>query len=229
MKIKSMIVSILLTVGALVFVSAPSYAGECSAEDPCQTYAMVNDAGAVTNIIVCQPSVCGSGTFAGSRVVPQVAADPVTHKSQSGYLAGPNETPITESNGRFTITNDSPIVYRDVIKEETTKTVFKATVGPGTQKSFTFEDTVGVPNGSPTMRDEPMKTTTKAKLSATDMINDSVVRDESDTSTVLSEESLLFEERKTEEFVKQQLQIQSLQKILRNWMWFKTSLMWWFI
>ena len=224
-----MIVSILLTVGALVFVSAPSYAGECSAEDPCQTYAMVNDAGAVTNIIVCQPSVCGSGTFAGSRVVPQVAADPVTHKSQSGYLAGPNETPITESNGRFTITNDSPIVYRDVIKEETTKTVFKATVGPGTQKSFTFEDTVGVPNGSPTMRDEPMKTTTKAKLSATDMINDSVVRDESDTSTVLSEESLLFEERKTEEFVKQQLQIQSLQKILRNWMWFKTSLMWWFI
>jgi len=66
-------------------------------------------------------------------------------------------------------------------------------------------------------------------LSATDMINDSVVRDESDTSTVLSEESLLFEERKTEEFVKQQLQIQSLQKILRNWMWFKTSLMWWFI
>jgi len=229
MKIKSIIGSILLTVGALVFVSAPSYAGECSAEDPCQTYAMVNDAGAVTNIIVCQPSVCGSGTFAGSRVVPQVAADPVTHKSQGGYLAGPNETPITESNGRFTITNDSPIVYRDVIKEETTKTVFKATVGPGTQKSFTFEDTVAVPNGSPTMRDEPMKTTTKAKLSATDMTNDSVVRAESDTSTVLAEESFLFNERETEQVVELTLQLNNLQNILRNWAWFKTSLRGWFL
>lgn len=229
MKIKSIIGSILLSVGALAFVSAPSYAGECSAEDPCLTYAMVNDAGTVTNIIVCQPSVCGSGTFAGSRVVPQVASNPVTHESQAGYLAGPNSTPITESNGRFTITNDSPVVHRDVIKEETTKTVFETAVGPGTQKSFTFEDTVGAPNGVPTMRDEPMKKSTKAKLSATDMTNDSVVRDKSDTSTVLSEESFLFNERETEQFVELTLQLNNLQNILRNWTFFKLSLVGWFL
>lgn len=70
--------------------STPAQAGDCSAEDPCQTWAVVDGTGLVTNIIVCQPSVCGSGEFAGSKVVLQVPADSVTHQSQGGYWGGPD-------------------------------------------------------------------------------------------------------------------------------------------
>jgi hypothetical protein len=222
MKIKSVIGSILLTVGALAFVSAPANAGECSAEDPCHTYAMVDGNGTVTNIIVCQPSVCGSGTFAGSRVVPQVAANPVTHQNQGGYLSNPDSTPVKESNGRFTVTNDSPVVSNTVIQEETKNVVLTSSIEKGTQTSFTFNDTVGASDGRPTFRSEPMDKTIGATLSVTEL-------SKSETPTVLSEEVAVFEERETEQFVELTLQLNNLQKIMLNWNWFKMSLIGWFL
>jgi hypothetical protein len=222
MKIKSIIGSILLTVGALAFVSAPAYAGECSAEDPCHTYAMVDGNGTVTNIIVCQPSVCGSGTFAGSRVVPQVAANPVTHQNQGGYLSNPDSTPVKESNGRFTVTNDSPVVSNTVIQEETKNVVLTSSIEKGTQTSFTFNDTVGASDGRPTFRSEPMDKTIGATLSVTEL-------SKSETPTVLSEELAVFEERETEQFVELTIQLNNLQKIMLNWNWFKMSLIGWFL
>lgn len=212
-----------MVAASVVFISvAPAQAGECSAEDPCQTYAMVNDAGVVTNIIVCQPSVCGSGTWAGQRVVPQVQANPETHQSQGGYLANPGSTPITESDGRFTLTNDQPIVSQTTLEENNVVTTIESTVGPGTQESFTFNDTVGRPNGTPTMRKEPMKNSTSATLSVTEL-------SKSETPTVLAKEILTFSERKTEEFVKLKAQVDTLQRILRNWAIFKSSLTGWFL
>jgi hypothetical protein len=222
MKIKSIIGSILLTVGALAFVSAPAYAGECSAEDPCHTYAMVDGNGTVTNIIVCQPSVCGSGTFAGSRVVPQVAANPVTHQNQGGYLSNPDSTPVKESNGRFTVTNDSPVVSNTVIQEETKNVVLTSSIEKGTQTSFTFNDTVGTSDGRPTFRSEPINKAVGATLSVTEL-------SKSETPTVLSEELAVFEERETEQFVELTIQLNNLQKIMRNWNWFKMSLVGWFL
>ena len=223
MKFKSIISSAILVVASVLFISvAPAQAGECSAEDPCHTYAMVNDAGVVTNIIVCQPSVCGSGTFAGSRVVPQVAANPETHQNQGGYLSNPGSTPVTESNGRFTLTNDSPVVSQNIVREETSNTVVQSEIGAGTQKSFTFNDTVGKPNGTPTMTNEAMKSSTSATLSATELTK-------SDTPTVIATETITFNKRETEEFVQLQIEMQSLQRILRSWSWFKTSLRGWFI
>jgi hypothetical protein len=222
MKIKSIIGSILLTVGALAFVSAPANAGECSAEDPCHTYAMVDGNGTVTNIIVCQPSVCGSGTFAGSRVVPQVAANPVTHQNQGGYLSNPDSTPVKESNGRFTVTNDSPVVSNTVIQEETKNVVLTSSIEKGTQTSFTFNDTVGASDGRPTFRSEPMDKTIGATLSVTEL-------SKSETPTVIAEEVAVFEERQTEQFVELTIQLNNLQKIMRNWNWFKMSLVGWFI
>ena len=222
MKIKSVIGSILLTVGALAFVSAPANAGECSAEDPCHTYAMVDGNGTVTNIIVCQPSVCGSGTFAGSRVVPQVAANPVTHQNQGGYLSNPDSTPVKESNGRFTVTNDSPVVSNTVIQEETKNVVLTSSIEKGTQTSFTFNDTVGASDGRPTFRSEPMDKTIGATLSVTEL-------SKSETPTVIAEEVAVFEERQTEQFVELTIQLNNLQKIMRNWNWFKMSLIGWFL
>lgn len=223
MKLKSTIGSILLVVGAFTSVSVPaSYAGECSAEDPCHTYAMVDGNGVVTNIIVCQPSVCGGGTFAGSRVVPQVAANPVTHQNQGGYLANPDSTPVRESNGRFTITNDGPTGVANVTENETTRTIVSSTFEPGVQNSFTFNDTVGSSDGRPVMRTEPMDKSIGAKLSYTEFAK-------SDTPTVLSEESITFDERETEEYVQLELMMKELKKLLANWNWFKTSLFGWFL
>jgi hypothetical protein len=223
MKLKSIISSALLVAASVVFISvAPAQAGECSAEDPCQTYAMINDLGVVTNIIVCQPSVCGSGIWDGQRVVPQVAANAETHQSQGGYLANTGSTPITESDGRFTLTNDQPVVSQIVVEEQNTNTIVESTVGPGTQQSFTFNDTVGQPNGIPNMRNEPMKQSTSGKLSVTEF-------SKSDTPTVLSKEAIVFNERQTKEAVELQLRVNALEKILRNWSWFKTSLRNWFI
>jgi hypothetical protein len=221
MKIKSIIGSILLTVGAFTFVSAPAHAA-CSAEDPCHTYAMVDNSGIVTNIIVCQPSVCGSGFFAGSRVVPQVAANPITHQSQGGYISNVGSPPVIESNGRFTVTTDHPTVSQTVVKEETKETVLQSTISSGTQKSFTFNDTVGSPNGTPTMKNEVMQKSTSATLSAIELSN-------SDTPTVISRESITFDERQTEEYVELMLMLEELNKIFSNWTWFRTSLFGWFL
>jgi len=223
MKIKSVVGSVLLIVSAFTFVSAPvSYAGECSAADPCHTYAMVNDAGIVTNIIVCQPSVCGSGTFAGVRVVPQVAADPVTHQSQAGYLANQGSTPVTEHNGVFTVTNDQPTVTSNVTQNVTNTEIVSTSFEPGVKQSFTFNDTIGQPGGRPVMKTEPMDNSIGATLSYSKIRN-------SESSTAVSGESITFDERQTEEAVELELMIQELTKLLANWNWFKTSLFGWFL
>ena len=223
MKFKSIISSVILVAASVLFISvAPAQAGECSAEDPCHTYAMVNDAGVVTNIIVCQPSVCGGGTFAGSRVVPQVAANPETHQNQGGYLSNPGSTPVKESNGRFTMTNDGPTISSSVVSETTQNTVLSTTLEPGVQQSFTFEDTVNVVDGRPTFRSEPMDGSIGATLSVTELTK-------SDTPTVIAKEVLVFSQRETEQLVELTIQMNNLEKILRNWSWFKTSLRNWFI
>ena len=88
MKKVTLIALALISASLLPINSATADSAPCTAEDPCQTWAVVNESGLVTNIIVCQPSVCGSGEFAGSKVVLQVPADPVTHQSQGGYYGG---------------------------------------------------------------------------------------------------------------------------------------------
>jgi hypothetical protein len=89
----------LLIAFALVNVSAiPANAGEGEA-----TYAVVDSSGVVTNVIVCQASVCGSsgswnGTmpsdtpWAGQKLVLQVPANPVTGQNQ-GSVFTQNPTP----------------------------------------------------------------------------------------------------------------------------------------
>jgi hypothetical protein len=89
MKLKNKVIGTILGViaSSFVFISVPitANAADCSAEDPCNTYAVV-DNGVVTNIIVCQPSVCGSGIFDGKQVVLQKPANPTTHQAQGGYF-----------------------------------------------------------------------------------------------------------------------------------------------
>ena len=99
MKNKALIlVFALFAITLSIVTSSQANAGDCSAEDPCQTWAMLDDGGRVINIIVCQPSVCGSGVWDNRRVVLQVPANPTNHQSQGGYYnPSPNSGEIDRS------------------------------------------------------------------------------------------------------------------------------------
>jgi hypothetical protein len=90
------ITNILLTTLVLTsvsFITSPAKADDqCTSANPCGTWAVVDSSGVVTNIIVCEERVCGSGTFAGMKVVLQVPPNPVTNQSQGGYLGTPNNS-----------------------------------------------------------------------------------------------------------------------------------------
>ena len=149
---KSLAIALNLVVLSAVITSSPqAIASECSAGDPCGTWAMLDSQGVITNVIVCQASVCGGGTWDGQRVVPQLAANPVTHdttgigshwgtydsntKEFTVDRNGPNQTPAsTQTNsGTRTETNSDGVV--------TSTTTIEATT-PFVAKTFKYEDTV---------------------------------------------------------------------------------------
>jgi hypothetical protein len=244
MKIKSVLGALALVVTSMFVSVVPVHAGECSAADPCHTYAMVNDSGVVTNIIVCQPSVCGSGTFAGSRVVLQVVANPQTHQNQGGIFGGTDnkDKTVTESNGTFTITNNNPVVKQEVIKETPNSGVqLGASIGAGTQQSFTVADTSHTP-GVITLHDEPIKQNISATLTASEVsIETSTVVVESneapgsqtevliETVVPVVTESITFTERKTEEQMIEAFDDSDFRILKRNIGWFKSRLAGWLL
>jgi hypothetical protein len=155
MKTKVSLIIIGLISSLISVVGISSANAECSAADPCGTWAMLDPQGTVTNIIVCQASVCGSGTWAGQTVVPQVAPNPVTNDTTGvgGYWgtydsntreftvdrSGPNQTPEqTQINTETSIeTNSEGAVLSTTIIETTT---------PSVSKIFKYEDTIKNPN-----------------------------------------------------------------------------------
>jgi hypothetical protein len=147
---KKIAIALNLVILSAVITSAPqAIANQCSPSDPCGTWAMLDPQGTVTNIIVCQASVCGGGTWAGQTVVQQVAPNPVTHESQGGYWgtydqstkeftvdrSGPNQTPAqtqTNSETRTEINSDGAVASTTTIEATT----------PFVAKTFKYEDTI---------------------------------------------------------------------------------------
>ena len=150
MFMKKFITPLALVVFNAVVTSAPqAIANQCSPSDPCGTWAMLDPQGTVTNIIVCQASVCGGGTWAGQTVVQQVAPNPVTHESQGGYWgtydqstkeftvdrSGPNQSPpSTQSNTETRVETSSEGAVTSTTTVETTT--------PYVAKTFKYEDTI---------------------------------------------------------------------------------------
>ena len=130
----------------VVVPSTTANPGECSIANPCHTYAMLDSAETVINVIVCQPSVCGSGIWDGKKVVPQVAADSAG-QNQGGFY-NHDSTPgldVVYSNGIFT-RNNEVVVNRVGVVTNTTNTetsTVSVSISEGNQNSFSFEDTVG--------------------------------------------------------------------------------------
>ena len=136
MKKVKLLALALFSLSLLPIDSATADSAPCTAEDPCQTWAVVNESGLVTNIIVCQPSVCGSGEFAGSKVVLQVPADPVTHQSQGGYYGGsdPDSPQAVHYNSEAkvftqgTATFPAPLTKVETFEDGTSITTLQTTV-----------------------------------------------------------------------------------------------------
>ena len=147
---RQLTISMIIALVTAVFTASPQAIAQCTASDPCGTWAMLDSQGTVTNIIVCQASVCGGGTWAGQTVVPQVAPNPVTHDTTGtgGYWGtydsntreftvdrnGPNQTPAsTQSNSETLIeTNADGLTISSTTIEVTT---------PLVAKIFRYEDT----------------------------------------------------------------------------------------
>jgi hypothetical protein len=202
MKIKSIIVSVLLTVGTVVFVSAPAKAGQCTAEDPCQTYAMVNDAGYVYNTIVCQPSECGSGYFGREKVVLQIPANPTTNTpAGTGEAYNSNDSQIVQVVGNtFTVSDRNT--------EEVIKTITPA---------FDVQKTEDVLTVNSVLVEFP------STDSATVLMNSKEVTTEKTTI-----ETLKYETPQTEAKVLEDLD-NGLKILRKNYSWFRQFLTNWFI
>lgn len=151
MKKKIAIALNLLILSAVITSAPQAIASECSPGDPCGTWAMLDSQGVVTNIIVCQASVCGGGTWVGQTVVPQVAPNPVTNDTTGtgGYWgtydsstkeftvdrSGPNQTPAQ------TQTNTETRVETNTDGAVTSTTSIEATT-PFVAKIFKYDDTI---------------------------------------------------------------------------------------
>jgi hypothetical protein len=89
------------------------------APDEIGGWAVVDENGNVTNIIVCTPEVCGSGTFGGNTVIFQ------THKGEDGNVAGhwnsqydaeKNVWTVTDSQGNtYELPKDYPGNFQDPV------------------------------------------------------------------------------------------------------------------
>jgi hypothetical protein len=212
-----LLVSILIATSISIVGSSNANASDCSASNPCGTWAMLDSQGVVTNVIVCQVSVCGGGTWAGQTVVPQVAPNPVTHDTtgQGSYIGNnENSTTVSYSNGTFTI-NENSTIYRSETEnntvENSTETI--SVEIPVTSRSFTYNDTVGRSYGNVPMSVNEVNSELPTKVFANKNMNNENI---SESTTFYGKKT---EQQVIDQVIRQQLnlinsKIQSLLRLL---------------
>jgi len=214
---KYLLVFVMLTSMFLV-VNVSQANANCNAENSCGTWAMLDNQGVVTNVIVCQASVCGGGTWAGQTVVPQVAPNPVTNDTteQGSYIGNAeNNTSVIYSEGTFTIYENS-VIHKSTTENNNEVVTTSQVSIPVSAKSFTYEDTIGKSYGNvemnPVVFNENIETV--VKVIETNLIN------------TISESSSFYERKTTQEieevFVNNNLnlllsKIQTLISLLGSW------------
>ena len=175
MKKKLLIFSILLSTFCVVNVYQAN--ANCTSTDPCGTWAVVDTQGVVTNVIVCQASVCGSGTFGGETVVPQVAPNPTTNDpyGTGSYIGNSeNNTIVTYENGRFFIDENKTIIKNDIEIFQNKTTVSSVEI-PVSLSSFTYEDTINKLWGQVDMQIEAFNETKPTTLTVTESIDNNII------------------------------------------------------
>ncbi len=221
---------------SLVFIAVPvtTYASDCSASDPCMTYAEVDGSGSVVNVIVCQPSVC-SGEFngihpsSGNRLVPQVAANPSTNDSSgtAGQRSIPeeNKTVTLSEDNTFTVKQDNVVVQKIVGPEIEIQKTETSTVVTTTSLTTKFGNTsVVTENGEGVLVNNP----DYVKIDAVQVTSSQVTTPESEINSMnINKETVVFEERKTQQEVAETInqgpfnilksKISILNRILAGW------------
>lgn len=213
MKVKNKVIGIILGViaSSFVFIAVPvsANAGDCSASDPCMTYAEVDSSGNVTNVIVCQPSVCGpngqfGGTLNGNRLVPQVAANPQTNDTTgtTGRMTNSteNQTVTLSNDNTFTVKRDEAVIQTiakpeiEVINTETSTTITTTSIEANFGNTRVVTEIVdGVE------QETLVKNNDFVKIDATQTINSETVLPNSVVNnTNTTKETVIFEERKTQ-------------------------------
>jgi hypothetical protein len=216
MKKSLLVFTILISMFSVINVSQAN--ANCTAENPCGTWAVLDSQGVVTNVIVCQTSVCGGGIWDGQTVVPQVAPNPVTHDTtgQGSYIGNADQgTQVTYSNGSFTITENTTINDSITETQGDNSTTSEVRI-PISARSFTYEDTIGKSYGnvemSPVVFNENVETI--VKVTETNLIS------------TISESSSFYQRKTTQEieevFVNNNLnlllsKIQTLISLLGSW------------
>jgi hypothetical protein len=112
MKKYLLVFSMLVSMLSVVNISQAN--ANCSPDDPCGTWALLDNQGVVTNVIVCQASVCGGGVFGSQTVVPQVAPNPVTNDTSGtpAYNSSPNQEVRYTGGGTFVVDDgNNPISF----------------------------------------------------------------------------------------------------------------------
>jgi hypothetical protein len=100
-------------------------AGQCNASNPCGTWAVLDNSNTVTNVIVCQTAVCGSGTFANKPVVLQVPASESGQPQGSVFVENPTPEqvvkydPSTNTFTQGTVSFAAPVVRTEKVDSAT--------------------------------------------------------------------------------------------------------------
>jgi hypothetical protein len=142
-------------------------AGQCNASNPCGTWAVLDENSTVTNVIVCQSTVCGSGTFAGNSVVLQVSADTNGKPQGSVFVSNPNPNEVvTYDSVTATFTQGTAGFNTPVVRQDITDTVTLTTVIYSQSRKFTSNDYV---NGQ--MQFTPVSTSTTGATISVEELN----------------------------------------------------------
>jgi len=207
MKVKNKVIGTIFSViaSSLVFIAVPvsANAGDCSATDPCMTYAMVDSSGNVTNVIVCQPSVCGpngdlGGTINGNKLVPQLAANPQTNDTRGtkGEMSHPDQNQVVtlSSDNVFTVKKDNAVVERIVVPE------IESTINGNVTTSMNYVAETQTVASSPDVS-IPLSSVSPDQVVYTDVevsvINATQIT-KTDITTIIISEKLVIEGKKTE-------------------------------
>jgi hypothetical protein len=203
---------------------------DANASDGAGVWAVVDSSGTVTNVIVCTQAVCGSGTFGGQRVVPQIAPNPITNDAQGqGSFIG-NESAgirVTESNGIFTVhqdvrinTTETAVIVDD--KTKTTTTTISEVSVPVSSRSFTYNDTIGKTYSEIKLRNESFAEDKPTYISVTEKtaVVDEITRVKSENLTLMKRmtESEITEVAKAENAFLIIENIVSVARMLNSWM-----------
>jgi hypothetical protein len=208
MKKKNIVVVLSLVLSSIVFIQ-PSANAECTASDPCGVWSVVDSSGTITNNIVCQSSVCGSGRLGDLTVVPQVAANPITNDTTArggswGTYDAPTET--------FTIDRSGPGSNIETQSETDASGVTISVESQRAGYQFKYSDTVqpSYELDRSYERFIPLPENTTAKVSGTQKYIDEEEKEQTYS------ESYIFNNRQTAEEVNVVLVRERMRLLMEN-------------